>query len=98
MRGGSKRRQSRILPCAHRDCGPSFSACQEKRASHGSLYATRFGQRNWNQRWTRTEWDALISAVLSEFATYRSSDDIAAELHYLIDNLDEDTFVITRGC
>lgn len=41
---------------------------------------------------------ALISAVLSEFATYRSSDDIAAELQYLIDNLDEDTFVITRGC
>jgi hypothetical protein len=41
---------------------------------------------------------ALISAVLAEFATYRSTSDIAAELQYLIDNLDEDTFVITRGC
>ena len=41
---------------------------------------------------------ALISSVLAEFAAYRSTRDIAAELQYLIDNLDEDTFVITRGC
>ena len=41
---------------------------------------------------------ALISAVLAEFAAYRSSSDVAAELRYMIDNLDEDTFVITRGC
>jgi hypothetical protein len=41
---------------------------------------------------------ALLSAVLSELATYRPASDIAAELQYLIDNLDEDTFVITRGC
>ena len=41
---------------------------------------------------------ALISSVIEEFAAYRSTRDIAAELQYLIDNLDEDTFVITRGC
>jgi hypothetical protein len=41
---------------------------------------------------------ALISAVLAEYASYRSIADITAELQYLIDNLDEDTFVITRGC
>jgi hypothetical protein len=41
---------------------------------------------------------ALISAVLAEYGSYRSIADITAELQYLIDNLDEDTFVITRGC
>lgn len=41
---------------------------------------------------------ALISAVLAEFARYRSSDDMIAELRYQIDCLDEDIFVITRGC
>jgi hypothetical protein len=41
---------------------------------------------------------ALISAVLVEFATYRSPSDIAAELQYMLDNLDEDFFVVTRGC
>ena len=41
---------------------------------------------------------ALLSAVLAELATYRPASDISAELQYLLDNLDEDTFVITRGC
>jgi hypothetical protein len=41
---------------------------------------------------------ALISAVLAEYASYRSTSDIAAELRYLIENLDEDMLVVTRGC
>lgn len=41
---------------------------------------------------------ALISAVLVEYASYRSTSDIAAELRYLIENLDEDMLVVTRGC
>jgi hypothetical protein len=41
---------------------------------------------------------ALISAVLAEFATYRPTSDIAAELRYQIDSLDEDLIVVTRGC
>lgn len=41
---------------------------------------------------------ALISAVLAEYATYRSTSDIATELRYMIDNLDEDMLVVTRGC
>jgi hypothetical protein len=41
---------------------------------------------------------ALIAAVLGEFAQYRAAKDIAAELQYLADNLEEDHFVITRGC
>ena len=41
---------------------------------------------------------ALIHAVLAEFARYRTAEDVANELRYLADNLDEDDFVITRGC
>jgi len=41
---------------------------------------------------------ALISAVLTEFLRYRSAEDVAAELQYLADNLEEDEFVVTRGC
>jgi hypothetical protein len=41
---------------------------------------------------------AIINAVLSEYRQYRTVADIASELQYIIDNLDEDEFVITRGC
>jgi hypothetical protein len=41
---------------------------------------------------------AIINAVLSEYRQYRTVADIASELRYIIDNLDEDEFVITRGC
>ena len=41
---------------------------------------------------------ALIVAVLAEFARYRTAGDISAELQHLADNLEEEHFVITRGC
>jgi hypothetical protein len=41
---------------------------------------------------------AVIHAVLAEFARYRRAGDIAQELQYLADNLEEEDFVITRGC
>jgi hypothetical protein len=41
---------------------------------------------------------ALIVAVLGEFAKYRPARDISAQLQYLADNLEEEHFVITRGC
>lgn len=41
---------------------------------------------------------AIINAVIEQYQTYRSAEDIASELQYLADNLDEDEFVITRGC
>lgn len=41
---------------------------------------------------------ALINAVIERYLEYRSPQDIASELQFLIDNLDEDEFVITRGC
>jgi len=41
---------------------------------------------------------AILNAVIAAFAEYRKPDDVASELRYLADNLDEDEFVITRGC
>jgi hypothetical protein len=40
---------------------------------------------------------AVINAVIAEYRRFRNVDDIASELRYLIDTLDEDEFVITRG-
>ena len=41
---------------------------------------------------------ALIAAVIDNYKEYRKLSDIASELQFIIDNLDEDEFVITRGC
>jgi uncharacterized protein (DUF2267 family) len=41
---------------------------------------------------------AVLNAVLTEYLKYRSADDVANELRYIIDTLGEDEFVITRGC
>lgn len=41
---------------------------------------------------------ALINAVIEHYKSYRNVADITQELNYIIDNLDEDEFVITRGC
>lgn len=41
---------------------------------------------------------AIINAVIEEYSQYRKVSDITSELQYIVDNLDEDEFVITRGC
>ncbi len=41
---------------------------------------------------------ALIMAVIQQYGEYRPLSDIRQELQFTIDNLDEDEFVITRGC
>lgn len=41
---------------------------------------------------------AIINAVIERYQEYRGAADIASELQFIIDNLDEDEFVITRGC
>lgn len=41
---------------------------------------------------------AIMHAVVEFFQTYRSKEDIASEMQYLIENINEDEFVITRGC
>lgn len=41
---------------------------------------------------------ALINVVIEHSLSYRSLADVKQELQYTLDNLDEDEFVITRGC
>lgn len=40
---------------------------------------------------------AIINAVIEQYSQYRKTSDIASELQYTVDNLNEDEFVITRG-
>jgi hypothetical protein len=41
---------------------------------------------------------AIITAVIEHYLQYRKLGDVKQELQFTIDNLDEDEFVITRGC
>ncbi len=40
---------------------------------------------------------ALIQAVVEQYLTYRDSADVARELEYLVESLQDDDPVITRG-
>ena len=41
---------------------------------------------------------AIIQAVVEQYRGYREMSDIARELEYLAETLDEDEPVVTRGC
>lgn len=41
---------------------------------------------------------AIINAVIEHNLRHRQLDDVKQELQYTLDNLDQDEFVITRGC
>lgn len=41
---------------------------------------------------------ALIQAVVARYLTYRSVADVSQELSYLVESLDDDDPVVTRGC
>ncbi len=41
---------------------------------------------------------ALIQAVVEQYLTYRDSADVARELEYLVESLNDDDPVVTRGC
>ncbi len=41
---------------------------------------------------------ALIQAVVTRYLTYRSVADVSQELSYLVESLDDDDPVVTRGC
>lgn len=41
---------------------------------------------------------ALIQAVVARYLTYRSIADVSQELTYLVESLDDDDPVVTRGC
>jgi len=39
-----------------------------------------------------------MNAIIKQYSQYRKKSDIVSKLQYTVDNLDEDEFVITRGC
>ncbi len=41
---------------------------------------------------------ALIQAVVEQYLAYRDSADVARELEYLVESLNDDDPVVTRGC
>ncbi len=41
---------------------------------------------------------ALIRAVVERYLGYRTREDVCNELAYLVDSLDDDAPVVTRGC
>ena len=41
---------------------------------------------------------AIIFAVVDEYLSYRGVKDVSQELQYLIESLDDDDPVVTRGC
>lgn len=41
---------------------------------------------------------AIIQAVVERYLSYRSSADVARELEYLVESIDDDDPVVTRGC
>lgn len=41
---------------------------------------------------------AIIQAVVSRYLTYRSADNVGRELEFLIESLNDDDPVVTRGC
>ncbi len=41
---------------------------------------------------------ALIQAVVEQYLTYRDHADVARELEYLVESLQDDAPVVTRGC
>ena len=41
---------------------------------------------------------AIIFAVVDEYLSYRSVQDVTQELQYLTESIDDDDPVVTRGC
>ena len=41
---------------------------------------------------------AIVVAVVEQYLSYRSVKDVAQELEYLAESLDDDDPVVTRGC
>ena len=41
---------------------------------------------------------AIILAVIDQYLSYRSAQDVTQELEYLAESLDDDEPVVTRGC
>lgn len=69
-----------------------------------STYAATIVEQAWQEASDRTEMDtdamgrALIQAVVGKYLEYRTIADVGRELEYLVESMDDDDPVVTRGC
>lgn len=69
-----------------------------------SVYANKIVEQAWLQATDSAAMDsdamgrAIIQAVVERYLKYRTIDDIGQELDYLVESMDDDEPVVTRGC
>ncbi|MBQ0719019.1 MAG: hypothetical protein KBT88_11660 [Gammaproteobacteria bacterium] len=69
-----------------------------------SVYANEIVEQAWQEATDRSEMDsdamgrALIQAVVERYLKYRTIGDVGQELEYLVESMDDDEPVVTRGC
>ena len=68
------------------------------------VYANTLVEKAWQEASDKTEMDsdamgrAIIQAVVEKYLQYRSIKDIGQELEYLVESMDDNDPVVTRGC
>ncbi len=69
-----------------------------------SVYANKVVEQAWQEATKRSEMGsdamgrAIIQAVVERYLKYRTIDDVGQELEYLVESMDDDEPVVTRGC
>ncbi|OUS13125.1 hypothetical protein A9Q89_03775 [Gammaproteobacteria bacterium 53_120_T64] len=69
-----------------------------------SVYGNEIVEQAWQVASQSSEMDsdamgrAIIQAVVERYLKYRSIGDVAQELEYLVESMDDDDPVVTRGC
>ena len=69
-----------------------------------SVYANKIVEQAWQEANNIAAMDsdamgrAIIQAVVERYLKYRTIDDIGQELDYLVESMDDDEPVVTRGC
>ena len=69
-----------------------------------SVYANKLVEQAWQEATDRGEMDsdamgrAIIQAVVERYLQYRDIADVGQELEYLVESMDDDEPVVTRGC
>ncbi len=75
-----------------------------KVVSGESVYANKIVEKAWQDATDRAEMDsdamgrAIIQAVVERYLQYRTIGDVGQELEYLVESMDDDEPVVTRGC
>jgi hypothetical protein len=75
-----------------------------KVVSGESVYANKIVEKAWQDATGRAEMDsdamgrAIIQAVVERYLQYRTIGDVGQELEYLVESMDDDEPVVTRGC